>query len=299
MSSDPSYPPRQQPPYPSGAPRSAGLLVVAGMAGGILLTLVVILGIQLLRVESRLDALQNNIQGRAVPAGPYVSAPAPMAETPTAPTRRLAAEPAPAAPAQETHPEPLVLAPEPLERVRPAPAPVLPQEDAPSGENIETTAAETPKKLPEESSGATLARQDASSGPDAAPAEAPAARESDLQHTGASRPPQQDVPGTATPTGRAQPAAGGLRGRLLSVQDATVMLALGASDGVDEGDRFSIWRGGLWIGELRATNVHADMTTCEVVFRGSGGIRVSDLAIELQRNEHDLPESGGMRVRTD
>ncbi|MFW5856494.1 MAG: hypothetical protein ACOCX4_01340 [Planctomycetota bacterium] len=100
----------------------------------------------------------------------------------------------------------------------------------------------------------------------------------------------------ALPTGALVQSACGAEGRVLAAepQNRRVLLDLGAADAIRSGGRFTLWRDGICVGELRVRTVFADMTVCDVLGMGGEGIRIGDTARELSADvalagfEHEL-----------
>lgn len=57
-----------------------------------------------------------------------------------------------------------------------------------------------------------------------------------------------------------------------------VMLSVGASSGIQPGKRFTVWRGGKYVGDIRVIRVFSNMSACEIVTPTKYGMRVGDLA---------------------
>ncbi len=69
-----------------------------------------------------------------------------------------------------------------------------------------------------------------------------------------------------------------LCGKVMIVQQAQkkVMINFGKDTGIELGERFVLWRNGVYIGELEATNIFADMTACRIVTDTESGIYIGD-----------------------
>ncbi len=72
----------------------------------------------------------------------------------------------------------------------------------------------------------------------------------------------------------------GLEARILESGPGGRRFFLGAGriDGVRQGQRFTVWRDGVYVGELRARRIFRSLSACDVITRMDGGIRYGDTA---------------------
>jgi hypothetical protein len=76
------------------------------------------------------------------------------------------------------------------------------------------------------------------------------------------------------------PEETGLQARVLEAgpDGRRFFVDAGRADGVRPGQRFTVWRDGTYVGELRAATVFRSMSACEVTTRLEDGIRYGDTA---------------------
>jgi|GEM_PF-4539666 len=97
---------------------------------------------------------------------------------------------------------------------------------------------------------------------------------------------QEDASEAQSPSEPAEgmAAAGPLtKGRVLVVQprQKTILLSIGANQGVTRGMRYTIWRNGLYVGEVSVRDPFTDMCLCEIDSVAGPGIHVGDIAREV------------------
>jgi hypothetical protein len=88
--------------------------------------------------------------------------------------------------------------------------------------------------------------------------------------------PAPEAPARATTVMAAAP----VKGRVIVSQprQKRLMLDVGGADEVQPGMRFTLWRNGVYVGELRVETVFAGMSACEVVSVSGSGVRIGDAA---------------------
>lgn len=145
-----------------------------------------------------------------------------------------------------------------------------------SNENNETKAAEVAK-----SSEVTLCTnnevQTSEKAEDIAPVQSPDKNNNKgitQTYAAASQPPVDDTPQTGTLVEEYT----ALKGRVLVSQprQRRIMIDLGREADIETGSRFTLWRNGLYIGEVRVKTVFDAMSACEVTSASGSGIRIGD-----------------------
>lgn len=83
--------------------------------------------------------------------------------------------------------------------------------------------------------------------------------------------PEPEVPATVS--------SPSLSGRIVAtnVDQQRAIISLGSSNGVQSGQRFQVYRGEQWVGDLTVVRVFADMSMCDITQPTTRGMRKDDL----------------------